>query len=1170
MSATKAVAGAEAIDESPYVGLSYFTEDRADVFFGRDAERTTIIGNLRNARLTLLYAESGVGKSSLLRAGVAARLRELATRDHAARGTARYIPVVFGSWRDEPVPELIAEIELAIEPFVQSGAAAELPRDGLVSALDAASAATGATVLVILDQFEEYFLYGTKEAQAGAFAEQLALAVNRSDLRANFLIAVREDAYAGLGDLFKHRIVNVYGNFLHLEYLDRAAARAAITGPVDHFNAEHPDRDPVRIEPELIEAVLNQVRKGNVSFDYEGKGTVEDVNGAGPTSQRVETPYLQLVMTTLWDEERRAGSDVLQVSTLESLGGAQEIVHTHLERALGDLPDSERETALDVFHHLVTPSGTKIVHRIPDLAAYAGRPEPEVSSLVEKLTSGSQRVLRPVPAAPGEDDGTPRVEIFHDVLAPAILAWRSSQTAVRLERERREAEAKAARERRRALAFGGVAVVALVAMAVAVVALIVARRETDRATASQHTAISVQLARESLTELQSGALVPGVLLSVEAERYANTADARFSLVRALAATEPMQSTFPGFGAAVVAVAFSPDGRLLAAGSANGKVVLEDEATGRATATFQTGSVVNDVRFSPDGRTLAASTKSGTVGLWNMSARHLAATLNAHAGAINGIAFSPDGATLATANDNGTVVLWDLASGRELRTLRGHTAPVNDVKFSPDGRILASASSDHAVVIWNPLTGARLRTLRGHAASVNALAFSPDGRTLASGSDDHTIMLWSVMTGRRLRVLQHHTSFVDDVAFSPDGSTLASAGDDHLVILWNARTGHVLRVLRGHAAAVDSVTFAPSGRLLASSGEDGLAIQWYTTPPLLERVYAGNASGVVGVAASPDGRLVASAGYDHTVRIWNAGTGQLIHTLTGHSDVVQAVAFSPDSQKLVSASDDETLIVWNVATGSPIRTLRYTDFVYGVAYSPDGHTIASAGADGNVVLWNADTGQRLHTLRGHTAQVNAVAFSADGKTLASASDDKSIILWDVASGRRLRELTGHTNPVESVAFNPSGGELASASLDGTVVVWRVATGRPIGQPLRGHSGGVTSVAFAPSGKLIASGGVDDGVILWDLASRLGEPYVAQTGPVAGLAFADGGAGVFSGSYDGTVALLGPLPSAVTAHSVEHRLCGVVRRSLTRAEWAQFVPGQSYRTICPGVLTGRAAA
>ena len=148
------------VPESPFPGLTHYTESYAALFFGRDVERGRIIGKLRVSRLTLLYARSGAGKSSLLSAGVAPTLSELAAQELAEDGAAGYVPVVFRSWRGDPVPAIVAEIEQAIGPLLLDPASPpSLPREDLEEACAVASAATGSTVLLNLDQFEEFFDY---------------------------------------------------------------------------------------------------------------------------------------------------------------------------------------------------------------------------------------------------------------------------------------------------------------------------------------------------------------------------------------------------------------------------------------------------------------------------------------------------------------------------------------------------------------------------------------------------------------------------------------------------------------------------------------------------------------------------------------------------------------------------------------------------------------------------------------------------------------------------------------------------------------------------------------------------------------------------------------------------------------------------------------------------
>jgi CHASE2 domain-containing sensor protein len=441
--------------DGPYVGLDYFLEEDAGLFFGRDAERKRIVGNLRASRLTLLYAESGVGKSSLLRAGVSARLRQLAARSVEERGSARYVPVVFSAWQGDTKAELITALEAAVRPLLRDGAQLALRRDALEDAIEDAAAAVDATPLIILDQFEERFVYETDD---DGFDDELAHCINRRDLRANFLISVREDAYPQLGPRFKARIANVYGNYLHLDFLDERAARDAILEPVNAFNERLPGDAPrFEVEGALVDAVVEQVRRGRVTI---GDAGAPDTVAAGPA--RVETAYLQLVMKRLWDEEMTAGSQRLRLETLQRLGGADTIVHGHLDDVMAELPEEQRDAAAAAFRFLVTSGGRKIALSSEELLEFSDAPAEPLEQALEHLERA--RILRRVPAP--EPDATGRREIYHDVLAPAIRDWRRRHHDERTERDLVRARERARRleVRNRRLAA---AVVALLVVGVA-------------------------------------------------------------------------------------------------------------------------------------------------------------------------------------------------------------------------------------------------------------------------------------------------------------------------------------------------------------------------------------------------------------------------------------------------------------------------------------------------------------------------------------------------------------------------------------------------------------------------------------------------------------------------------------------------------------------------------
>lgn len=409
----------------PCKGLIPYSEEDALFFFGRTVEQQIITANLMASRFTLLYGASGVGKSSVLRAGVANHLRQLARRNLAEQGEPEFAVVVFSSWRDDPVVALMNRVQDSVKQALNGQDFVPVPLSrSLADTFQAWSQRVGGDLLIILDQFEEYFLYHADEDGEGTFAVELERIANRTDLRVNLLVSIREDALAKL-DRFKGRIPGLFDNYLRVEHLDLDAARDAIEKPLKRYNdLEAADSQHVSIEPALTNKVLDEVRTGRVIVGEAARGV--PTYRTTPIVTRVETPYLQLVMTRLWDEEMHAGSRVLCLETLNRLGGAERIIRTHLDGVMDKMTEAEREIAAAVFYYLVTGSGTKIAHTAPDLADYAQISAGELISVVktlEKLSTAEFRILRPVEPAPQRPD-VPRYEIFHDVLAPAILDWR--------------------------------------------------------------------------------------------------------------------------------------------------------------------------------------------------------------------------------------------------------------------------------------------------------------------------------------------------------------------------------------------------------------------------------------------------------------------------------------------------------------------------------------------------------------------------------------------------------------------------------------------------------------------------------------------------------------------------------------------------------------------------
>lgn len=694
----------------------------------------------------------------------------------------------------------------------------------------------------------------------------------------------------------------------------------------------------------------------------------------------------------------------------------------------------------------------------------------------------------------------------------------AEQVAGLAEEGRRAAEAHAADLRRRSRILRAVLVGTAVVAAVAVVVGLVAMVGFRRATREAHDALAARLDIQASTVFS---------------RATGGSD-----IRALAETLAAQR-----------LRSDPD-------ASRGAFYTATAALNTTRAILPTPWSVNSVAFSPDGRIMAAGNDEPAIRLWSLAdpahPTALGAPLTDHSQSVGSVAFSPDGRTLASGSDDRTIRLWNVTDPEHPASLgsplTGHADTVSKIAFSPDGHILASTSADHTIRLWNvadPAHAAPLGpALTGPTNAVGGVAFSPDGRVLAAASFDGTIRLWNVADAARpapLGVpLTDHGSGAIDVAFSPDGHTLASTGHDGMIRLWSmADPAHPVALGAlppTQASPVGSVAFSRDGHILAVASAGNVELIDVTDPARATTVglgLMGNDGAINSVAFSRDGHSLATGGANGYVRLWNYEPAlPLGKPLTARGNSVNTEAFSPDGHILAAGLADGDVRFWDFA--GPDHTVRLGPPLTGngqpladVAFRPDGKVLASGGGAGTIRLWNV--GDPAHPSPcGAPVTVDArfvygVAFSPDGKTLASGSSDGTIRLWNVADPAHpspLGEpLTGHTQGVQSVAFSPDGRTLASAGSDANVRLWDLtdpADAAALGAPLGGHFGAVTTVAFSPDGHTLVSGSSDKTIRLW------------------------------------------PTPLDATAAT----LCSKVTSNVSRDEWRDWIsPTVDYLTLCP---------
>jgi len=590
------------------------------------------------------------------------------------------------------------------------------------------------------------------------------------------------------------------------------------------------------------------------------------------------------------------------------------------------------------------------------------------------------------------------------------------------------------------------------------------------------------------------------------------------------------------------VAFSPDGKTLAAGGKSEAAILWDPQAGQEVLRLNGPADIHALAFSPDGATLATAGWDGTIRLWDLSSGTVLFNLpgdpQSRQRANGALAFSPDGRLLAVAEHQQAVRVWDLHTKQPRYTLEGHTQPVVALAFSPDGKIIATATFDPnqltgepaEVKVWDAGTGQEQCSLPNESHGVYDLEIDPQGHTLALANLDKTITLWDLSTRQLRATLRGHTLQVDAVAFAPDGQTLASGSWDTTVRLWDLATGQELATLIGHQAGIDNVAFAPDGNSVASvGGPDRMVKLWDVTSHRRWTAVEGHRTGVVSVAFLREGRVLVTGGRDGSVQQSDAATGAERATLPAHAEPVDAMAFSPDGATVASATPDGTIVLRGTATGREQVSLGTNEGpISALALSPDGKTIAAAGADKKIRLWDAKTGRMLRSFPAHEKGIWCLAFSPDGKKLASGSSDKTAMLWEVATGKEVAACTGPTGCVHALAFSPDGQTLAGGSCDGTASLWDCDTGE-VQVTVRGH-GRIYAVVWMPDGSRLATAGGDDTVKLWEprTGQRLALLQIDQR-RVSSLAFSPDGKTLAVGGGDDTARLLGtPTDEQINNH------------------------------------------
>lgn len=554
------------------------------------------------------------------------------------------------------------------------------------------------------------------------------------------------------------------------------------------------------------------------------------------------------------------------------------------------------------------------------------------------------------------------------------------------------------------------------------------------------------------------------------------------------------TTLPAWGEGhIYSAAWSPDGRMLAIGTAGGVFVCDPETLELKWRTDKENFLsIWRVIYSPDGSMVFGASEKSVFAWdaatgeqkqeWPTRFRPTAITLN------------PDGAQLAVGDENGGVEIWNAASGQVIEPVVGLPAgQVSSLDFSADGgrlTIVQGVFGDSAR-IWD-VAGSRITQSFDDLPSADHIAAFPDGSKLAMAGR-RGVEIWDVNRREQINTFGAGDD-VDYIVVSADGGVMAAGARDAdyngLVRVWNARTGGLIQTLPVGSRSVLTNSFLnEDGSRIAVLNQDANTVQIFDVVSG-RRLQQFGWDWAYGLVFTPSGQL--AVGGIGGFQFWDVGAGRLMYAISGDYHVDNSndltgfgghdLILTPDSRFLASALSSR-IVLYDPATGLPQRVLAETSGdINAFAFTPDGSLAAVGTDESSISLLDTTTGERRRILTGFKGSVLALAYSLtdDGRTLASGGSDPTIRIWDAKLGQLVRTLEGHTDSVNDLAFNPDATLLASAGADGTVRLWSSETGETR-STLDDLGGSASAVVFSPDGRLLAVATERD-VVVWDIVAR----------------------------------------------------------------------------------------
>ena len=1028
-------------------GLLPFQEADRDRFFGRESDALALLEKVCHGefRFGVLFGESGSGKTSLLRAGLLPRLWE--------KG---YIPIYCRSYRD-PLASVLEECRKRSQIDKSE---CEPPTEYLKRV----SAELGGPVVVLLDQFEEFFISFKSRGEREPFLSFVAECHACDEPWVRFLFSMRSDFLYLINSEFAERVPEPLSTtkLYHLKNFDEAQAA------------------------EIIE---KSARKANLALDSElSRYVARDLSTLGT----VLPSELQIV------GERLQNRRIFSVEAYRRAGGKESLVHSFLEDVIQ--ASGDREGCGLLLRSLVSDENTRLTLTAGEIARRTQRGRDRVGQMLSSFVSS--RLVREI-----QEDEPWRYELMHEYLIEKInrITGRVMDATQRANRLLRQYASDYSVDRR---------------TRIPVAKLWFIRRYSDIERGEHERELMKNSLRSGVMKMSAAALLLAIATTLAAAALSvrdEWVGVRLSDGHAVAVR---RAVFSPDGRRLVTS--GEDGKIIVWDFASRERIATLNYNSMEPGTSDSIPNGTSLAYSPDGKWIASLGEQDAVIVWDATQFIKTAILGGHGDQVSTISFSPDGKYLLTSSSGGNrTIIWETGRWVKLRELHISSGAPNFL-FSPDSKrfILAEPLS-----AWDIDTGKQLSDEIDAEIRGTRAAISPDGSRIVGlkpGGIAYFLRAGDWAGGVKPELIdakEGHKYYARDVVFSPDGRMVVTGCED--IVLWDADTRTILARFE-HTDNVWSLAFSRDGRWLVSTHGDGAILLWDITERKRVASFNEHTDSVNALAFSPDGNRVASSGKDQSLIIWNAKSGKKEATLIldEHSPIkygegITNITFSDEGMSLVGVSTPQVLLS-NIASRQTreIFTLDIKKGEYIYAVSTDLRWIATQRA-----VYKFEGGEQVAEFDSRIAEpppsINAMAFSPDGRWLLRASFSGEVYVWDTQDWR----LAGETNITDArlgkLAFSPDGKMFVTGSIDGEVRLWQTWPLRQLGL-LGNHQSIVLSLAFSPDGSEVVSSGDDLTIALWDVERRKLKTYIGQqNASVMSLAFSADGQRLACGGRDGLV-------------------------------------------------------